>query len=149
MSDTRHEGEEAPIIRIAYTIIQQAIRDGASEISLEPDERVAYKWEKKPPEGVERALEALAGDEAVDIGPGMKISYKVADVWHEIMPLPDYVREPLTRRFKLMADMDLTQTRESQDGRIPVRYADKDYMLVVQTKPEEHGERILIQLATP
>ncbi len=152
MSDTKHNGEDhdsAQIIRIACRIIEQAIQDGASEIRLEPDERLAYKWDKKSLEGVQRYLETPGGDEAVAIGPGLTISYNVAGVWREVMPLPDYVREPLTRRFKLMADMDLTRTKMPQEGRIPIRYADVDYVLSVQTKPTPQGERVEMQFATP
>ena len=51
------------------------------------------------------------------------------------MSLPDYTQEPITQRFKLMADMDLTCTDKSQEGRIPIRYSDKAYTLLVKPEP--------------
>ena len=90
MSDQDKFPEEAPIIRIAFTIIQQAITDGATEIRLDPAEPVKR---------------VVLGDQT-----GLHISYKVNGDLHEVMPLPDYVREPLTERFKLMADIDPTRS---------------------------------------
>lgn len=149
MPDEFKPCDEAPIIRIAFAIIQQAIKDGASEILLEPAERVAFTSQAEPPESVSEYVRAFAGDHDIETGPGLKISAKVADVWHEVMPLPDYVREPLTERFKLMADMDLTRSDITQAGRIPIRYHDRDYVLLAETTPTPLGEQVLMRFEMP
>ena len=108
--------EEAPIIRIAYTIIQQAIRDGASDIHVEPDRR------------------------------SVRVRYRIDGVLHEVMPLPKYVDKPLISRFKIMSDMNIAERRIPQDGRIPIRWDNKDYDLRVSCLPTVHGEKIVMRI---
>lgn len=108
--------EEAPIIRIAYTIVQQAIRDGASDIHVEPDRRA------------------------------LRVRYRIDGVLHEVMPLPKYIEKPLVSRFKIMADMNIAERRVPQDGRIPIRWDNKDYDLRVSCLPTIHGEKIVMRI---
>ncbi|MCE5200395.1 MAG: ATPase, T2SS/T4P/T4SS family [Armatimonadota bacterium] len=108
--------EEAPIIRIAYTIIQRAIADGASDIHIEPDRR------------------------------GVRVRYRIDGVLHEVMPLPKYIDKPLISRFKIMSDMNIAERRIPQDGRIPIRWDNKDYDLRVSCLPTVHGEKIVMRI---
>ena len=108
--------EEAPIIRIAYTIVQQAIRDDASDVHVEPDRR------------------------------SLRVRYRIDGVLHEVMPLPKYIEKPLVSRFKIMADMDIAERRVPQDGRIPIRWENKDYDLRVSCLPTVHGEKIVMRI---
>ncbi len=108
--------EEAPIIRIAYTIIQRAIVDGASDIHVEPDKR------------------------------GVRVRYRIDGVLHEVMPLPKYIDKPLISRFKIMADMNIAERRVPQDGRIPIRWDNKDFDLRVSCLPTVHGEKIVMRI---
>lgn len=112
--------EEAPIIRIAYTVIQQAIKDSASDIHVEPDRRA------------------------------VRIRYRIDGVLHEVMPLPKYIEKPLTSRFKIMSDMNIAERRIPQDGRIPIKLKidgqDKDYDLRVSCLPTVNGEKIVMRI---
>jgi type IV pilus assembly protein PilB len=108
--------EEAPIIRIAYTVIQQAINDGASDIHVEPDKRA------------------------------VRIRYRIDGVLHEVMPLPKYIEKPLTSRFKIMSDMNIAERRVPQDGRIPVTLSGKDFDLRVSCLPTVNGEKIVMRI---
>lgn len=110
------QAEEAPIIRIAFTIIQQAIKDGASDIHIEPDKR------------------------------SVRVRYRIDGVLHEVMPLPKYIEKPLISRFKIMADMNIAERRLPQDGRIPVTLAGKDYDLRVSCLPTVNGEKIVARI---
>jgi type IV pilus assembly protein PilB len=112
----RKEAEEAPIIRIAHTIVQQAIRDSASDIHVEPDRR------------------------------GVRVRYRIDGVLHEVMPLPKYIQAPLISRLKIMADMNIAERRIPQDGRIPIRWENKDYDLRVSCLPTVHGEKIVMRV---
>jgi type IV pilus assembly protein PilB len=112
----RGVAEEAPIIRIAHTVIQQAIRDGASDIHVEPDRR------------------------------GMRARYRIDDVLHEVMQLPKYIQAPLVSRLKIMADLNIAERRVPQDGRIPIRWDNKDYDLRVSCLPTVHGEKIVMRV---
>jgi len=110
------QADEAPIIRIAFTIIQQAIKDGASDIHVEPDKRT------------------------------VRVRYRIDGVLHEVMPLPKYIEKPLISRFKIMADMNIAERRLPQDGRIPVTLSGKDYDLRVSCLPTVNGEKIVMRI---
>ncbi len=108
--------EQAPIIRVANTIIQQAIRVGASDIHIEPDRRQ------------------------------VRVRYRVDGVLHEEMTIPKYIQGPLISRFKIMAEMNIAERRIPQDGRIPIRLDNKDYDLRVSCLPTIHGEKIVCRV---
>ena len=108
--------EQAPIIRVANTIIQQAIKVGASDIHVEPDRRQ------------------------------VRVRYRVDGVLHEEMTIPKYIQAPLISRFKIMAEMNIAERRIPQDGRIPVRLDNKDYDLRVSCLPTIYGEKIVARI---
>lgn len=108
--------EQAPIIRVANTIIQQAIQVEASDIHIEPDRRQ------------------------------VRVRYRVDGVLHEEMTIPKYIQAPLISRFKIMADMNIAERRIPQDGRIPVRKDNKDYDLRVSCLPTIYGEKIVCRI---
>jgi type IV pilus assembly protein PilB len=108
--------EEAPIIRIAHTIIQQAVRDAASDIHVEPDRR------------------------------GMRIRFRIDGVLHEVMHLPKHIHPPLISRYKIMSDMNIAERRIPQDGRIGITHQGKDYDLRVSCLPTLLGEKIVMRI---
>jgi len=110
------QAEEAPIIRVANAIIQQAIKEQASDIHIEPSQR------------------------------GVRIRYRVDGVLHETMTIPKYIQAPLISRFKIMAEMNIAERRLPQDGRIPIRYENKDYDLRVSCLPNIFGEKIVCRI---
>ncbi|MFN7019652.1 MAG: GspE/PulE family protein, partial [Fimbriimonadales bacterium] len=97
------EAEEGPIVRVANTVIQQAINERASDIHVEPQPR------------------------------NLRIRYRIDGVLHEALSLPKYVQAPLISRYKIMAEMNIAEKRLPQDGRIPIRYNQKDYDLRVSS----------------
>ncbi|HUV03740.1 MAG TPA: ATPase, T2SS/T4P/T4SS family [Armatimonadota bacterium] len=108
--------DQAPIIRVANTIIQQAIRVAGSDIHIEPDRRQ------------------------------VRVRYRVDGVLHEEMTIPKYIQAPLISRFKIMAEMNIAERRIPQDGRIPVRLDNKDYDLRVSCLPTIYGEKIVCRI---
>ncbi len=110
------EAEEGPIVRVANTIIQQAINERASDIHVEPQAR------------------------------NLRIRFRIDGVLHEILTLPKYVQAPLISRYKIMAEMNIAEKRLPQDGRIPIRYQNKDYDLRVSSIPTPHGEKIVMRI---
>jgi type IV pilus assembly protein PilB len=108
--------DEAPIIRVANTVIQQAILESASDIHIEPEAK------------------------------GLRIRYRVDGVLHETMKMPKYIQPPLISRFKIMAEMNIAERRIPQDGRIPVRFENKDYDLRVSCLPSLFGEKIVCRI---
>lgn len=108
--------EEAPVVRVANALIQQAIKEDASDIHIEPQRR------------------------------GVRIRYRVDGVLHEAMTMPKYIQPPLISRFKIMAEMNIAERRVPQDGRIPITYQGKDYDLRVSCLPNAHGEKIVCRI---
>lgn len=108
--------DQAPIIRIAHGIIQQAIKERASDIHVEPDLR------------------------------NVRIRFRVDGVLQEVMRLPKHIHPPLISRYKIMADMNIAERRIPQDGRIGIRHQDKDYDLRVSCLPTLLGEKIVMRI---
>ncbi len=107
---------EAKTVRLADNILTLAIQTKASDIHLEPN-----------------------ADDFV-------LRLRMDGVLHEIRQLPASIRESLTARYKMMAEMDLSEKRLPQDGRIPVRYEDKDFNLRVSVMPSLYGEAIAMSV---
>ena len=108
--------EEAPIVRLANTILQQAIKEKASDIHMEPDKR------------------------------GLRVRYRVDGVLHESMTMPSYIKMPLTARYKILSEMNIAERRVPQDGRIAISYENKPYDLRVSCLPTLHGEKIVMRI---
>ncbi len=108
--------DDAPIVRLANTIIQQAIKERASDIHIEPGAR------------------------------NMRVRYRIDGVLHEAMPMPKYLQMPLTARYKILSEMNIAERRVPQDGRIPIRYENKDYDLRVSCLPNLFGEKIVMRI---
>ena len=108
--------DEAPIIRIAHTIIQQAIRERASDIHIEPEKK------------------------------GVRIRYRIDGVLNEIMSVPKHIQAPLVSRYKLISEMNIAERRVPQDGRIPIRFENKEYDLRVSSIPTSFGEKLVMRI---
>ncbi|MBI3037446.1 Flp pilus assembly complex ATPase component TadA [bacterium] len=105
-----------PIINLANTIIQQAIADKASDIHIEPDEDL------------------------------VRIRYRIDGVLNEVMKAPKGIQGELMSRLKIMAQMDISEKRLPQDGRIKVRVKDVSVDLRVSVLPTVFGEKIVIRI---
>ncbi|MCG9896158.1 MAG: Flp pilus assembly complex ATPase component TadA [Fimbriimonadaceae bacterium] len=108
--------DQAPIIKLANAVIQQAINDRASDIHVEPQEK------------------------------GVRIRYRVDGVLMEAMSLPVNLMPPLISRLKIMAEMNIAEKRVPQDGRIEVRTGGKEYDLRVSTIPCPYGEKVVMRI---
>ncbi|MCW5941306.1 MAG: Flp pilus assembly complex ATPase component TadA [Fimbriimonadaceae bacterium] len=108
--------DQAPIIRLANALIQQAIADRASDIHVEPQQR------------------------------HVRIRYRIDGVLMEAMTVPKNLQAPLISRLKIMADMNIAERRIPQDGRIEVRTQSKDFDLRVSAIPTPFGEKIVMRI---
>jgi type IV pilus assembly protein PilB len=110
------QADEAPIIRIVNAILMQAIKDGASDIHIEPQRK------------------------------GVRVRYRIDGVLHEQMKVPQYVLNPLVSRIKIMGDMNIAERRIPQDGRIPLKMQNKEYDMRVNSCPTANGEKIVMRI---
>lgn len=108
--------EQAPIIKLAGALIQQAIFDRASDIHVEPQQK------------------------------GVRVRYRIDGVLMEAMNIPKNLQAPLISRLKIMADMNIAERRVPQDGRIEVRHQNKEFDLRVSSIPTPFGEKIVMRI---
>jgi type IV pilus assembly protein PilB len=115
-ADAEKMADQAPIIKLANALIQQAIADRASDIHVEPQQRA------------------------------VRVRYRIDGVLQEAMTIPRNLMAPLISRFKIMAEMNIAERRAPQDGRIEVRNAGKEYDLRVSSIPTPFGEKIVMRI---
>lgn len=108
--------DEAPVIKVVNTIIVQAVSDEASDIHIEPREK------------------------------DVRVRLRIDGVLREVMTLNKSILPPLVSRIKIMAEMDISEKRLPQDGRIQVRSCGRNVDLRVSTLPTIYGEKIVIRL---
>jgi type IV pilus assembly protein PilB len=108
--------DEAPIVRLANSVIIQAVNEQASDIHIEPQQE------------------------------NVRIRYRVDGMLRDVMTLPRKFRFPLISRIKIMADMDIAERRVPQDGRIMIRYREREVDLRVSTIPTVFGEKAVIRV---
>ena len=108
--------DDAPIIRLINALLQEAIREDASDIHVETFER--------------RLVVRMRVD---------GVLRKVLTPKRELAPL-------LVSRIKVMARMDIAEKRIPQDGRISLRIGGRDVDVRVSTMPASNGERVVLRL---
>src|SRR6185436_4073108 len=108
--------EEAPVIKLANLILVQAINDRASDVHIEPFERM------------------------------VRLRYRVDGVLIDRTPPPKNLQVPLTSRLKIMSNLDIAERRLPQDGRMRVKVSGRDFDLRVSFLPTSHGEKVVLRV---
>lgn len=115
-TDILTQASDAPIIKLVNNILVQAVKNGASDIHIEP-------FEKE-----------------------LRVRYRVDGVMQEIMKPPKRVQGALVSRLKIMSNLNIAEKRIPQDGRIQIKVADKAVDIRVSVLPVAHGERVVMRL---
>ncbi len=108
--------EDAPIVRYVNSLIEQAISSRASDLHLEPTE----------------------GD--------LRVRFRIDGVLHEIDTVPKAVQSALISRLKIMSNVDITERRVPQNGRITVTLGAHSVDLRAATLPTVWGEKIVLRV---
>ncbi|OEH84210.1 type II secretion system protein GspE [Desulfuribacillus stibiiarsenatis] len=108
--------DEAPIAKAVNAIIQQSIKEKASDIHIEPAERQ------------------------------VRVRYRIDGILQDMMDLPKQTQASLVSRIKIMADMDISEKRVPQDGRIQIKSGNSNIDLRISTLPTIFGEKVVIRL---
>jgi len=114
--ELKESADEAPVVRLMNMILADAIRRGASDIHLEPYEKV------------------------------FRVRFRIDGVLHEIMGPPKRLEAALTSRVKIMANLDIAERRLPQDGRIKLRYHQREIDFRVSTLPTIFGEKTVMRI---
>ena len=107
---------DTPIIKFVNLVLFQAVQDRASDIHFEPFE-----------------------DE-------FKIRYRVDGALYEMAPPPKNMAGPVTSRLKIMANLDISERRLPQDGRIAIMLGTKQIDLRISTLPTQFGESVVLRV---
>jgi len=110
------QAEGLPVIKLVNTIIEGAVNSGATDVHLDPQE------------------------------PEMRVRYRIDGVLHDIMSIPYDIEPAVVSRLKIMADIDITETRHPQDGHMSLEIGDMEYDVRVATLPTFLGERVVLRL---
>ena len=109
--------EDAPVVKLVNLILTDAIKKGASDIHVEPYEK------------------------------SFRVRYRIDGVLHEVMKPPLKLKNALTSRIKIMSEMDISERRLPQDGRIKIKLpGGKDMDYRVSCLPTLYGEKIVLRL---
>ncbi|MES2946837.1 MAG: ATPase, T2SS/T4P/T4SS family [Pseudomonadota bacterium] len=116
VEDLLETSDDAPIIRMLNALLTQAARDGASDIHIEPYERHS------------------------------SVRFRVDGTLREVVQPNRALHAALISRLKIMADLDISEKRMPQDGRISLRIGTRAVDVRVSTLPSAHGERAVLRL---
>jgi len=116
VEDLLETADDAPIIRMLNALLTQAARDGASDIHIEPFER------------------------------NSSVRFRVDGSLREVVQAHRALHAALISRLKIMADLDISEKRLPQDGRISLRIGTRAVDVRVSTLPSAHGERAVLRL---
>ena len=116
VTDLQASAEDAPVIKLVFSILGQAVNEGASDIHLEPGE-----------------------DE-------MRVRFRVDGVLREAARVPKRMVSGVVSRIKIMSQLDIAEKRMPQDGRVGVNVEDRRVDLRIVTLPTQRGEGAAIRI---
>jgi type IV pilus assembly protein PilB len=117
--DLQSQVQDKPLVKLVDGIIADAIRKGASDIHFE-------SYEKR-----------------------VRVRYRIDGSLQEMAPIPFKYRAAIISRIKIMADLDISERRLPQDGRIKVKLGERTIDLRVSVLPTIFGEKIVMRILDP
>ena len=117
LEQTLRDTNASPVVNLVNRILLQALQLGASDIHVEPQQI------------------------------GLQVRFRQDGVLQSYSePLPARLLPAVTSRFKIMADLDIAERRQAQDGRIRRRFRDRTVDFRVNSLPSRFGEKIVLRL---
>jgi type IV pilus assembly protein PilB len=117
LESSLEDPDASPVVALVDRILLQAMSVGASDIHVEPQQK------------------------------GLRLRYRQDGVLQQyVEPLPNRLIPAVTSRFKILADLDIAERRQAQDGRIRRRYRDRVVDFRVNTLPSRFGEKVCLRL---
>jgi type IV pilus assembly protein PilB len=117
LSELEKATEDAPVVKLVNAVLTDAIKKHASDIHIEPYEK------------------------------SFRVRFRIDGVLYEIMKPPSKLKNAITSRLKIMADLDIAERRLPQDGRIKLKLGSKKEMdFRVNVLPTLFGEKVVLRL---
>jgi len=114
--DIQKSSEDMPIVQLVDAILRQAVAKKASDIHIEP------------------------------YADHTEVRYRIDGVLRPVMTVPKEFETAITSRIKVMANLDITETRQPQDGRVMTEVTGRPVDLRISTLPIIHGEKTCIRV---
>jgi MSHA biogenesis protein MshE len=108
--------EDAPVVRLLYSVFEQALRMRASDIHIEPQEK------------------------------NLRIRFRIDGVLHVQTEADSKISTAVALRLKLMSGLDISEKRLPQDGRFAVKLKDGTVDIRISTLPTQYGESVVMRL---
>lgn len=116
-TDQNDDVDETPVVRFVHKMLLDAIKGGSSDLHFEPYEKV------------------------------FRVRFRTDGVLHEVAKPPIQLRDRICARLKIMANMDISERRKPQDGRIKLRVSNnRSIDFRVNTLPTLWGEKIVMRI---
>jgi type IV pilus assembly protein PilB len=116
VAELRESADDAPVIKLVYSILGQAVNDGASDVHFEPQD----------------------GE--------MRVRFRIDGVLNEAARVPKRMVAGVVSRVKIMSDMDIAEKRVPQDGRVSLNVEGRKVDLRITTLPTQKGEGCTIRI---
>ena len=114
--ELKESSEEAPVVKLVNMVLVDAIRKGASDLHWEPYDKV------------------------------FRIRFRIDGVLHEMLAPPKRLEPAIISRLKIMANLDISERRVPQDGRIKLRYGQREIDFRVSVLPTIFGEKAVLRI---
>jgi type IV pilus assembly protein PilB len=114
--ELKESADEAPVVKLVNMVLVDAIRKGASDLHWEPYEKV------------------------------FRIRFRIDGVLHEMLAPPKRLEPAIISRLKIMANLDISERRVPQDGRIKLRYGQREIDFRVSILPTIFGEKAVLRI---
>lgn len=115
VSEVAEESQKAPIVKVVSLILNEAMKQRASDIHIEPCEKF------------------------------LRVRYRVDGSLHEALTLPKKNQNAVIARLKIMSKLDITETRMPQDGRFKIAFEGKEIDFRVSILPTAFGGKIVLR----
>ena len=116
LSDEGQASDDAPAVSIVNSLISQAIKEQASDIHIEPQDKE------------------------------VRVRFRIDGVLREAVTFPRHIHPAIISRVKIMSEMDIAERRLPQDGRIKVSEGGRDIDMRVSTLPTILGEKVVMRI---
>ena len=116
--ETETDVSDAPIVQLVRSLIEQAIRQRASDIHIE-------------------ALESK-----------VRVRYRIDGALYERMVYDNSLLPAISTRIKIMGGMDISEKRKPQDGRMTITVDRQEYDIRISSVPTVHGEKIVMRISS-
>jgi len=114
--ELKESADEAPVVKLVNMVLADAIRKGASDSHWEPYEKT------------------------------FRIRFRIDGVLHEMLSPPKRLEPAIISRLKIMSNLDISERRLPQDGRIKLRYGQREIDFRVSILPTIFGEKAVLRI---